>query len=154
MSNSAEHNEVENSTHESVLQIISEFSEVFTFVRTHWHELTADLHPELTRGTVPTLLAISRHGPITATELANHLTADKTIVSKQVGQLKRLGLLNTDACDEDRRITYLSVSPLAQQRIDEVRDVIAERYRERFAGWSDGEIDDLRDTLHRFNHAG
>lgn len=134
-----------------IKQIIAEFSEIFTFMRTRWFELASDIHPGLSKTLVPTLLTIERYGPVTATELIEHLRSEKTSVSKQVAQLKQFGLVDAVVSAEDRRVTLLSLTDTARQKITEVRARLAKVYRERFAGWTEGEIDALRGSLHRFN---
>lgn len=136
-----------------VPQIISEFSAVFTFVRTRWFEFLSDLHPEMSRGLVPTLLTIERHGRVTATDLTELLRTDKTMVSKQVACLKKQGLVDAVPSEEDRRVVFLSVSPLAEERLALVRGKLADQYRARFSDWSDDEIHALRNALHRFNQS-
>lgn len=138
-----------------ITQIMSEFSEVFTFMRSRWHELAGDIHPELTRAAIPTLLAVSRHAPITATEITAQLGTDKTITSKHLALLKRTGLVVAEACADDRRVQYLHLSPTAHARIGEVRSLLAQQYAdERFRGWSADEVLAFKTALHRFNQAG
>lgn len=149
----------ESATHlggepDPIKQIVAEFSEIFTFMRTRWFELASDIHPGLSKTLIPTLLTIERHGPVTATELIEHLRSEKTSVSKQVAQLRQFGLVDAVVSAEDRRVTLLSLTDTAQQKITDVRARLAQVYRERFAGWTDDEIDTLRGSLHRFNQWG
>lgn len=139
---------------EHIRQVISELSEIFTFIRATWQAQVLNIHPELTRGALPVLLAIIRQAPITATELSCQLGLDKTMVSKLVTQLRTLDLVETEVSAEDRRVTLLSCTPFARERLELARRHIAEEYRARFEGWEDDEVSAFVDAVHRFNLAG
>lgn len=136
---------------EATRRVIREFSQVTTFSRTSWHEYAAELHPEITRACIPTLLTISHRQPISATDLVCVQNSDKTLISKQVGLLKQLGLVETEVSDEDRRVTLISVSDLGAERIAHVRELLVDRYLARFDEFSDDDIETLNTLLHRFN---
>ena len=44
--------------HDPILDVIAEFSETFSFIRTRWTEFTEQLHPELSGGSIFVLQVI------------------------------------------------------------------------------------------------
>lgn len=137
--------------HDPVIDVIAEFSELLTFIRTRWTEFSAQIHPELAGGSTFILQMIMKKGPITATELGHRLRMDKAMISRQVSQLRKLGLVESELAAEDRRVTLLTGTELARTRLDEVRGKMSQQYQQRFDGWKPEEIVALRDLLHRFN---
>lgn len=142
-----------NERREVIRDVIREISQVITFARTSWHVYAHELHPEITRACIPTLLTISHRGPISGAELTCLQNSEKTVISKQVSLLKSLGLVDTEVSSEDRRVMLISVTDLGQERINHVRELLLDRYAERFDGFSDGEVADIQSLLHRFNQA-
>lgn len=129
---------------------MGDFSLLFTYVRSLWHEHLLDIHPELTRGVLPTLLSIVRTQPVTATDLAFSLGADKTIISKHVTHLRQIGMVEACVSPDDGRVFLLNVSEDGLNRISSVRRQLMVDYEERFTDWSDEEIAALQKGLHRF----
>lgn len=133
--------------------IISEFSEVLAFSRTRWARSAEQAHSELSGASIMMLQFIYRKGPVTATGLSQILDMDKSIVSRQVAKLRELDLIVETESPDDRRVTLLTASDEAKKIMDRIRELWASSYRERFAGWSEGELEALREGLHRFNAA-
>lgn len=136
---------------DTVSEIISEFSEVFAFSRNRWTRYADGVHPELSGIGMMVLQFILRKGPLTATGLSQYLDMDKSMVSRQVSKLRELGLVDTAPAPEDGRVTLLTASEEATNIVGKIREQWASSYRERFAGWSDDELELLRKGLHRFN---
>lgn len=131
--------------------IISEFSEVIAFARSRWARYAEDVHPDLRGVGLIMLQLILRKGPLTATGISQMLDMDKAVVSRQIAKLRELELVDTEPAAEDRRVTLLTGSARAQELIDAIREKWAHAYHERFIGWSDAELKQLRSGLHRFN---
>lgn len=131
--------------------LISEFSDAFAFARTRWVRFAEEVHPQLRGGTMVMLNTILRRGPITATEIGQLLELDKGFVSRQVAHLKELGFIDTVPSDADRRVILLTGSPKAREALDQIHVNLAEAYRERFADWSDTELEHLVTALRKFN---
>lgn len=134
-----------------VADIISEFSEVIAFARSRWARYAEDVHSDLRGVGLIMLQVIMRKGPLTATGIAQMLDMDKAVVSRQLAKLRDLGLVEAEPAPEDRRVTLLTASSRAQELLDGIRVKWAGAYHERFRGWSDEELRDLRSGLHRFN---
>ena len=136
-----------------IAQIISEFSEVFAFARSHWASYAQEVDPELKGVGMIVLQLIFKKGPVTATALSQMLDMDKAVVSRQVSKLRELGLLEAEASAEDRRVTLLRASEAAQRTLERLHAQNAHAYHERFEQWSAEELEQLREGLHRFNQS-
>lgn len=141
------------SEHDVVAGIITEFTEAFAFSRSRWARFAGEVSPELSSMSVVVLQIVFRKGPITATEIGQFLDMDKSLVSRHVSRLRELGLVAATEAPEDRRVQLLTASEHAEQLLGGVRERWALAYRERFAGWSDADLETLRAGLHRFNES-
>ncbi len=141
-------------TDESVIaDIITEFAQVFAFARTRWAGYAEQVHPDLKGLSMMMLQTIKRRDAVTATELAQILHTDKAVVSRQVAKLRELGFIEATADEADRRVLRLTVTPVAEQALERMRESSSAAYHERFAGWNSEELGQLRVLLHRFNSA-
>ena len=131
--------------------IAVEFGAVFAFARSRWTRHAQEVHPDLRGVGLMVLQTVARHGPLTATEVCQHLGIDKATISRQVAALRELGFVSVDGSLADRRAQLLSLSPAGVAAIDELRALAALDYEERFAGWSEADLETLRALLHRFN---
>lgn len=134
-----------------ISHIISEFSEVFAFVRTRWARFAEETHPDLRGSGIMVLQIVVRKGPVTVTGLSQLLDMDKAMVSRQVTKLRELGLVDTAPAPEDRRVTLITGTDQARTTIEELRARAAHDYHLRFADWDDAALEELGANLHRFN---
>lgn len=143
----------ETARDDSIAEIITEFSQVFAFVRMRWARYAEDTHPDLRGIGLMMLQVIMRKGPITATEIATMLALDKAVVSRQLSSLRAIGFIESTPSEEDRRVTLITASSRARKTIAELQKRSAEDYRVRFNGWDDTDLASLQWLLHRFNAA-
>ncbi|MFC5337502.1 MarR family winged helix-turn-helix transcriptional regulator [Leucobacter denitrificans] len=145
----------ENQTNDgdTIAAIITEFTEVMAFSRTRWARYAEEVDIELGPVGMMVLQIIVRKGPLTATGIGQMLEMDKSIVSRQVAKMRELELVESVEAPEDRRVQLLTASDKAQKIFGRIREQWANSYRERFANWSEDELDQLREGLHRFNAA-
>jgi DNA-binding MarR family transcriptional regulator len=136
---------------EMIPEIISEFSQMFAAAKSRWTRLAEEIHPDLRGPGMMILQTILRHGPVTATGIGGMLDMDKAMVSRQVTQLRNLGLVDAKEADSDRRVILLTVSTAAHDSIELLHSRSAAEYRARFEGWEDDELAQLQRLLHRFN---
>ena len=136
---------------EVIRDIAAEFAAVFAFARSRWAGHAQNVHPELKGVGLMVLQTVTRHGPIAATEVGQILDTDKATISRQVAKLRELGLIEITPDECDKRVQLLSLSDEGVVAIAELRGRIGADYRERFAGWSEADLEDLRALLHRFN---
>lgn len=136
-----------------VAPIIAEFSEVFVFARSRWARFAEESYPDLRGSGLMLLRTIVRRGPVTATGLGQMLNIDKAVVSRQVARLRELELISAEPAEEDRRVFLIRPTGKAEAVLDELHAQIANDYQKRFAGWSEADLSQLSDLLHRFNSA-
>lgn len=86
--------------------------------------MQADVHRYLSRegagvmpGQYPLLAALHRQGPLTISELVQALGTAQPGVTRSVGQLERLGLVEVRHGDRDRRTRTVALSPVGAQTI-------------------------------------
>ncbi|RGE23207.1 MarR family winged helix-turn-helix transcriptional regulator [Leucobacter sp. wl10] len=139
---------------EQISAIISEFSEFFAFTRSRWSSYANDVHADLKGVGLMMMQLVLRKGPVTATGISQMLDMDKALVSRQIAKLRELGFVAAEPAPEDRRVVLLTATPRAQELMSQLRERWAHLYHERFEGWSIGELEQLRRSLHRFNTAG
>lgn len=136
---------------ESIPEIIAEFSHLFAAARTNFARNAEEVHPEIRGIGMMMLQIIMRKGPITAKSLGALLNMDKATVSRQLAQLRALGLVEAEPATEDRRSLLLTASADARATLDEVHRRGAHDYRVRFEDWNDEDLAQLLHLLRRFN---
>ncbi len=95
---------------------------------------------KLDRALFPLLVLIDRFGSIGVVDLASRVGRDYSTVSRQLGKLEALDLIERRGIASDRRVREASVKPAGKEtigRIDEARDRILGA---GFAKWSSEEM--------------
>lgn len=112
-------------------------------------ELAARIHPDADAGAYAVLLAIARAAPVRLVALAEEFGLDKSTMSRQVGSLLRLGLVQRRPDPLDGRAHLLELTADGRRRLGEVSQARHEVWRDRLASWSTAEIAALADGLTR-----
>jgi DNA-binding MarR family transcriptional regulator len=99
------------------------------------------------------LRVISRHGPIVLGDLAARVGLDQSTVSRQVGALEQLGLLDRSPDPGDRRSSLIALSTEGRHVLDRVRAVARNDYDAALADWSDDDRATFVSLLDRFRRA-
>ncbi|WP_164863456.1 MarR family winged helix-turn-helix transcriptional regulator [Agromyces sp. LHK192] len=132
---------------EAIAAVEEQFGIVFNRARVVWAESAKQVHPELQPAGYKLLASIVRIGPTNAHVLAEHLDMDKSAVSRQVRQLEDLALVESRADERDGRARVLVATPLAQQRVAEVRSANQARLRGALEHRGVAELRSLADVL-------
>lgn len=101
----------------------------------------------------PLLVAVERLGPIGTVELAAGVGRDYTTVSRQIGRLESLGLVERRQSATDRRVNEAVVTPSGKAmtgRIDTARERIV---RAIFADWEAHDVGELLRLMRKFADA-
>jgi len=120
--------------------------------RVLWERARA-IHPDLQPASYLMLAYLAEHGQLRASTLAEALVIDKGAVSRQLGHLVELGLVDRTPDPADGRASLLTASATAVGRIN---DVIEDRRRwldERLGDWTDEELGGFARELGRYNAA-
>ncbi|MFT4235741.1 MAG: MarR family transcriptional regulator [Microbacterium sp.] len=138
-------------TEQKIAEVISELSSMFAFSRNRWQRLAQETLPDLTNTGFTVLSTIDKQSPITTTELSQVLDLDKAAISRHVAKLREAGLIAAETSPDDGRVTLLTMSTAGHAAIDQVRANWTHAYVERFAGWAESDLEQLRRGLRHFN---
>lgn len=111
-----------------------------------------DLIPDLTNSEITPLLSrilnfIHFEGTTTASRISKKLNISVPNTSRSINALNQLGYLTKRQDENDKRIVYLSLSPIALVYISSVAESGQNAFLERFNVLSDDEINELSHSL-------
>jgi DNA-binding MarR family transcriptional regulator len=108
-------------------------------------------HPDaIERATYHLLVHLVKDGPQRAGALAEAVHSDPSTISRQVGQLVRLGYVERTADPQDGRATLLAATDEGRRVFEENRRIRTANLAELLAGWSETDRRALRELLARF----
>jgi DNA-binding MarR family transcriptional regulator len=116
-------------------------------------ERSRAVHPQLQPASYLMLGYLASEGPLRASAMAEVFDIDKGAISRQVGHLEELGLVERTPDPEDGRASLVSASAEAVRRLDAVS---ADRRRwlsEQLGDWSEQQLGDFAAELGRYNQA-
>ena len=116
--------------------------------------LAGQLHPDLDGAAYGLLALLEDAGPLRASDLVVRLGLDKSTVSRQVGTLVDLGLVDRAADPADGRAQVLTPSSEGSARLTEIRDVRRARWESDLSGWPAEDVATLGELLSRLNRLG
>jgi DNA-binding MarR family transcriptional regulator len=108
-------------------------------------------HPDaVERATYHLLVHLVNDGPRRAGSLAEAVHSDPSTISRQIGHLVRLGLVERTADPVDGRATLLAATEEGKRVFEENRRIRNERIAEMLAEWSADDRHVLAELLARF----
>ena len=107
----------------------------------------------LDRALFPLLVGIERFGPIGVVRLADGVGRDYTTVSRQVGKLESLGLVDRRASPVDARVREAVITPKGKAMTDLVDAAREKIGRGIFESWAARDVDELVRLLRRYADA-
>ena len=114
----------------------------------------SEIHPDLDYNTFVLLLAIrDTSGGVQASDLAEEMRVHKSTVSRAVGTMERLGLIERVTHPDDARARILTVTDETRAKIDAFRISSHAWLAERLADWTADERDTFARLLARLNDA-
>jgi DNA-binding MarR family transcriptional regulator len=116
--------------------------------------LAGQLHPDLDGAAYGLLALLEDAGPLRASDLVLRLGLDKSTVSRQIGTLVELGLVDRAADPADGRAQVLTPSAEGSARLAEIRNVRRARWEADLSGWPDEDVAALAELLSRLNRLG
>ncbi len=130
-----------------------EFSLLLRRARARAGELSREVHPELDGSAYALLQAVVAADGLRAQDVAEQFGVDKGAISRQVGRLERLGLVERQVDPQDGRARVLVATPAGQERFATASARRRARFRARLADWEDADVARLADLLARLNEA-
>ena len=103
------------------------------------------------RATYHLLVHLVKDGPQRAGTLAEAVHSDPSTISRQIGHLVRLGLVERTADPVDGRATLLAATAEGRRVFEENRRLRNESIAEMLADWSDADRRTFGDLLARFS---
>jgi len=97
----------------------------------------------LDRALFPLLVGIERLGPIGIVDLAERAGRDYTTVSRQVGKLEELGLVERRAQPADKRVREAMITPKGKTMTDAVDAAREQIGRQVLETWEPTEVETL-----------
>ncbi|WP_328911215.1 MarR family winged helix-turn-helix transcriptional regulator [Streptomyces sp. NBC_00234] len=114
----------------------------------------ARLHPELPLVSYTLLSHIDEQHGCRAADLAAHYMLDKSTVSRQIGALEKLGLVERHSDPADHRIQVLHPTEAGTQALASTKASRRAAYRQRLGDWTADDLSQFAQYLLRYNDAG
>ncbi|MEU6927930.1 MarR family winged helix-turn-helix transcriptional regulator [Streptomyces sp. NPDC046374] len=114
----------------------------------------ARLHPELPLVSYTLLAHIDDQQGCRATDLAAHYLLDKSTVSRQVGALEKLGLVERRPDPDDHRVQVLHPTEKGTRLLASTQASRQAAYGERLKDWSADDLAHFAAYLLRYNATG
>ena len=141
-------------SHEAFVRLEREIGLLLRRSRAISSRLSAELHPDLDGAAYGLLALLQDAGPLRASDLVLRLGLDKSTVSRQVGTLVQLGLVDRAADPVDGRAQVLTPSAEGAARLASIRDVRRARWEDDLSDWPAADVATLAELLHRLNRLG
>ncbi len=138
---------------DAVREVEAELLVLLTRVRRRSREAARRIHPDLNAVGYAVLLRVVRDGATRAADVVAALDLDKGLVSRQVGQLERLGLVTRTADPDDARAQRISATPVGRRAVEETLESGREELERSLSAWSAAEVADFAGRLRRYNEA-
>jgi len=103
-----------------------------------------------TAGSIPTLRILATEGEQRASDLAERLRVDLSVISRQVGALIEAGLVARATDPSDRRVHRLAITEVGEATLHAHREQMVELISRGLADWSDEEVVQFARGLRRF----
>ncbi|WP_154766553.1 MarR family winged helix-turn-helix transcriptional regulator [Nakamurella alba] len=120
-------------------------------VRTFGRRSAGDIHPGLSTAAFGLLRRLVESGPVRNRDLTEVFGIDKAAISRQLGQLVRMGLAERFPDPGDRRAPLVAATPDGARRVDDMLQRSHRMLRLQLSSWTEAEIENLRSVLERFN---
>lgn len=120
---------------QAVQELEDAFAELMTALRRVYAESAVRVAPGLLPASYKLLSTISRTGPITLSALADRLTADKGMISRNISELVALGLVERTTDPRDRRVRLIALTSFGQERLAFARAPHENRLNGVLADW-------------------
>ena len=120
-------------------------------IRASTRSTAAVIDPALEPFGLALLRVLARRGESHASVVADVLAVDRSMISRQAKLLCGLGLVETRVDPLDGRARFLVLTPLATEKLAEVRRNRTALVHRRLSRWTPAELDQFATLLERLN---
>ncbi|MEW2296550.1 MarR family transcriptional regulator [Streptomyces sp. NPDC006743] len=103
-------------------------------------ELSRSLPEGCSHASATVLALLSRYGDIRMGSLAELLSVDMSVISRQIAHMAAQGWIDRSPDPADRRSRILRLTPAGRAQLDELSDRTTRLLADRLSGWSDDEV--------------
>lgn len=135
----------------AIASVEDQFSTLFRRLKAGMRDRAERIHPEMPVAGFLILSLLERKGPTHAGRLAELLSMDKSIVSRQARWLEEVGLLRRESDPADRRATFFALTDDAALRVASVRSGERTALYEQLRSWKTNDLDRLAELLGLLN---
>ncbi len=136
-----------------VARLETELGLLLRRARASAERLARAVHPDLEPSAYPLLAWIAREPDIRASELAEHIGVGRGTMSRQLGRLEQLGLIERRPDPEDSRGQLIRVTEEGGRRVAAARTARRAYLGRVLEEWTPDERGALADQLHRLNES-
>ncbi|KQQ28500.1 MULTISPECIES: MarR family winged helix-turn-helix transcriptional regulator [unclassified Frondihabitans] len=130
-----------------------QFGLLFDAYRQRLRQRATEIDPSLQPSGYRTIVTLINLGPTGATHLADALGFDKSVLSRQLHQLELLELVTREQDPADRRAVIIHATPVAVARVEALKTLERDEFRDRLSQWEASELSDLIRLLAKLNEA-
>jgi DNA-binding MarR family transcriptional regulator len=120
-------------------------------LRRYSTELARSVHPDLDPAVYALLVDIADGGPSRAAELADQRGVTKGVISRQVRELERLGLVQRQPDPSDARAQILVVSPDGREAVERAQVLRRKAVHRLLESTTPQDLEAMVQALTRFN---
>ena len=120
-------------------------------IRRSIRDAAVSIDPALQPFGLKVLGLLSRCGPTHASAVAEAMVVDRSVVSRQAAQLQELGLIEVQTDPSDGRARFLSLTPLAERKLAEMRAGNKAPVRRRLGTWPEDDLRQFAALIARLN---
>ena len=106
----------------------------------------------LNRSALNALRLVDRNEPIAVSDLAKRLGVDQSTASRQLRPLEEQRLVSRTGDDNDRRVSWLSLTPKGRRVLERTTEVWLDDYRRALADWNEDDRAALGELLDRLRN--
>lgn len=135
----------------ALLRLGAELGALSTELRAVAVEAASAFDPPITVSAFHLLQWISTHGSARASQVAEGLAIDRSVVSRLVRQLLDDGLVTVRGAEGDGRSVVSELTDLARAQLAKATARKGQYFLQRTTQFTDGELEQLATLLHRLN---
>ncbi len=124
------------------------FAHLMGEFRRVYAQVAATASPGMLPATFKLLTFIGRLGPVTQSCLAEHIPADKGLVSRQVSELEALGMVARTPDPEDGRARLIELTPFGRERMAAAREPYQRMLMDAVGDWPLSSVERLTALVH------